>query len=352
MAQPNVKISYSSDELRRAREMDLLTYMRMCEPHNLVPNGSTEYRLRDNHSVAITVKNGAWYDHADGEGGYAALSFLIEKRGYTLQNAAAELLGLMGGTAPNASLRVVPPPKELLPREFVLPEAYENNRRVFAYLRSRGIAPEVINHHIKRGALYEEAEYHNAVFVGFDGNIPRYAALRGTLSESKFAGEVAGSRKEFGFGERFPGRDSNTLYVFESAIDLMSVQTIRLKLGRDWRSGSYLSLGGVTRTKKDRGEPAEADGAELVEVPVDENAKPEVIPAALVSSLEKHHEPPRVMLCLDSDKTGIAAAQRFERLLVPLGIEVTIKAPQDGSKDWNESLCRRFQETKQRGMWR
>ena len=42
----------------------------------------------------------------------------------------------------------------------------------FAYLRSRGIDAEIINHCIKHGQLYEDAERHNCVFVGYEHGKP------------------------------------------------------------------------------------------------------------------------------------------------------------------------------------
>ena len=42
-------------------------------------------------------------------------------------------------------------------------------RRVFAYLiKHRSIARDVVAHFAKAGLLYEDSEYHNAVFVGTD----------------------------------------------------------------------------------------------------------------------------------------------------------------------------------------
>ena len=241
MAQLDIKKFYPKDEVRRAREMDLLTYCMRCEPNNLEKNGSTEYRLRDNHSVAITISKGCWFDHATGEGAYSALSFLILVRRYSLQEAVAEVLELMddgyAGVERKSPLRLVYSSDDAELREFTLPQKYTDNKRVFAYLRSRGIASEVINHHIKRGALYEDAVYHNAVFVGFDGAVPKYATLRGTLSGVNFKGEVSGSQKAYGFGEMFAGADTQPLRVFESAIDLMSVQTLLCNSKRDWRRG-------------------------------------------------------------------------------------------------------------------
>ena len=44
----------------------------------------------------------------------------------------------------------------------------EYTRRVFVHLRKRGIAPQVIRSFLNAGLLYEDAEYHNCVFVRRD----------------------------------------------------------------------------------------------------------------------------------------------------------------------------------------
>ncbi len=74
--------------------------------------------------------------------------------------------------------------------------------------------------------------HHNAVFVGHDRhNKPRYANLRGTVSD--FKGEGNGSDKRYSFNIPAPG--SSTLHVFESAIDLLSYATMRKLGGRPWQ---------------------------------------------------------------------------------------------------------------------
>ncbi len=56
-----------------------------------------------------------------------------------------------------------------------------DDRRVFAYLRKRGIAAQVIRQFLNAGLLYEDAVHHNCVFVGRDeSGQAKYAGLRGT----------------------------------------------------------------------------------------------------------------------------------------------------------------------------
>ena len=107
-----------------------------------------------------------------------------------------------------------------------MPTLFACRRRVFSYLRGRGIDPEIINHCIKHGLLYESAQHHNCVFVGFAGDRPAYAMQRGTLQDKRFVGEVVGSDKRYSFAVPMTPGDSPTLCVFESAIDALSYLTL------------------------------------------------------------------------------------------------------------------------------
>ena len=90
-----------------------------------------------------------------------------------------EYLLTFHGKARDAS---IPQPKPISPKqEFSLPLRNADDRRVFAYLRKRGIAAQVIRQFMNSGLLYEDAVHHNCVFVGRDeSGQAKYAGLRGT----------------------------------------------------------------------------------------------------------------------------------------------------------------------------
>ena len=90
--------------------------------------------------------------------------------------------GELGTVYPSAEERVEEPPKP-----FVLPPANSNMRRVYAYLvKHRNIDRSVVAHFARVKLLYEDAEYHNAVFVGTDEDgIPRHAHKRSANSYGK-----------------------------------------------------------------------------------------------------------------------------------------------------------------------
>ena len=95
------------------------------------------------------------------------------------------------------------------------------------YLLGRGVSIPVINYCIEQGILYESVPYHNCVFVGKDEQgQPKYAALRGTYQYGRpFKAEAPGSDKRYGFCIP-PTAESDTVAVFEAAIEAMAEMTL------------------------------------------------------------------------------------------------------------------------------
>jgi len=71
----------------------------------------------------------------------------------------------------------------------VLPQAHTDMRRVFAYLiKQHCVSREVLSEFVREKLLFEDAEYHNAVFVGFDENgTARHVHKKSTTTGSIFA---------------------------------------------------------------------------------------------------------------------------------------------------------------------
>lgn len=299
--------------IARAREMDLLTYLQRANPGELVRVSGSIYSLRNHDSFKIS--NGKWFWWSRGFGGKSALDYLTDVQGLRLPEAVEEIARACGLGA--AQVQTAPRQRAPVPKApFVLPEAHTDHRRVFAYLCSRGIAPEIINHCIKHGILYEDGAHHNAVFVGYDPQrTARYAMLRGTLSESVFVWDVAGSDKRYGFclGTEQP---CDTVYVFESAIDALSGATLCGMKGNDWRGQRFLSLGGVAALSKTSASQT---------------------PRALEEFLKTHPDTRRVVLCLDNDTAGRIASKEIAAWLLSAHFEVWDCPPKRG-KDYNELL--------------
>ena len=121
---------------------------------------------------SLRIKNRrTWFRYSEGVGG-DAITFLQRFCGKSFPEAVEYLLDYHGWARDSpAPQKSVPSKgqdrqKDEPPPPFALPLPNTDQRRVFAYLQKRGIAPQVIRRFIQAGLLYEDAEHHNCVFVG------------------------------------------------------------------------------------------------------------------------------------------------------------------------------------------
>lgn len=304
-------VQIDPDVLERARQIDLLSYLRTYEPGNLVKvKGTTNVYCTAEHD-SLKISNGKWYWWSRGFGGYSALDYLIKVKEYGFVEAVEILTG-------QALADWKPPPpaaKKGEPKVLLLPEKNPNADRVTDYLFGRGIDYQLIQDCIAEGIIFESRKYHNAVFVGKDANgVPKYAALRSTLG-SPFKGDASGSDKRYSF--RLLAREpTDKVHLFEAAIDLLSYATCLKCEGKDYKKENLLSLSGVYQPKKEISESK--------------------IPVALSTYLRENPQIKTIILHLDNDKTGrLCAAALTELLKQDYKI---VDAPPPIGKDVNDFL--------------
>ena len=286
-------IHFTEEQKRQAAAVDLEFFLR-SRGEKLIPSGR-EKRLASDHS--ITVRGNEWYDHAAEQGGQA-VSFVQKFYGLSYPEAVSLLLG-------NEPGRAYPAVKGKEPEErkpFQLPPPNRDMRRVYAYLvKHRRIDPVVVSAFAKAGLLYEDANYHNAVFVGKDENgVARHAHKRSTNTIGKaFRLNVEGSDPKHSF--HHTGTDGS-LYVFEAPIDLLSYITLHPEY---WQEHTYVACCGTSA------------------LPV-------------LEMLSRLPNIDTVYLCLDNDKAGHTASKRMEELLANRDVTTLRLTP--NNKDWNEDL--------------
>ena len=171
--------------------------------------------------------------------------------------------------------------------------------RVYAYLiRRRKIDKDVLDAFVRKEMIYESADYHNAVFVGFDTDgVPRHAHKRGTGSQSSYKGNIGGSLPEYSF--HWHGVSEN-LYLFEAPIDMLSFISMHKE---NWRDHSYAAACGVSDQ-------------------------------VMWQMMKDNPHIEKVYLCLDNDVPGQEAAERLSQKLMTHGVSHEILIPT--RKDWNE----------------
>ena len=216
-----IRNRFTDTEMQIARETDL--------PELLSHLGYQVKRVGRFHTTAemdsLRIKDRrTWFRYSQNTGG-DAITFLQQFCGKSFPEAVEYLLTFHG----KARDAPIPQPKPISPKqEFSLPPRNADDRRVFAYLRKRGIAAQVIRQFLNAGLLYEDAVHHNCVFVGRDeSGQAKYAGLRGTydLDSPGFKGDATGSDKNTGFSLPHDPR-SDLVLVFEAPIDLMSYLTL------------------------------------------------------------------------------------------------------------------------------
>ena len=298
------------DVLERARQIDLLSYLRSYEPSNLVKvKGTTNVYCTAEHD-SLKISNGKWYWWSRGFGGYSALDYLMKVKEYGFVEAVEILTGqTMADWKP-------PPPavKKDEPKVLLLPPKNKNCDRVTEYLFGRGIDYSLIQECISEGIIFESADYHNAVFIGKDeSGTSRYAACRGTVSS--FKRDASGSDKRYSF-RLLAGVPTDTVHLFEAAIDLLSYATYLKCEGKDYKAENLLSLSGVYQPKKE--------------------IKDSKIPIALTTFLKANPEIKTIYLHLDKDKAGRLCTAALKELLQK-DYRIVDEPPPVG-KDFNDFL--------------
>ena len=294
-------VYFSDEQKQRANNVDLPAFL-LSRGEKLIASGRDK-RLASDHSV--TLRGNRWFDHSAGKGGYA-IDFVQRYYGLSFPEAVSLLLG-----GDNGIVYAPAQPERETRKPFELPPASGNMRRLYAYLiKQRGIDRDAVDHFVRAGILYEDAQYHNAVFVGKDEHgVARHAHKRSTNSfGASFRINVEGSDPKYSF--HYVGTDEQ-LYVFEAPIDMLSYITLD---SENWKEHSYVALCGVSEH-------------------------------AMLWMLEHTNNLRTVTLCLDNDKAGINADARLTRILHERRYADVI-IQKSVLKDWNDDLKER-QEPKE-----
>ena len=302
-----IKRRFTDAEMQIAKETDL--------PELLTHLGYQVRRIGRYHTTAemdsLRIKDRRkWFRYSQNTGG-DAITFLQQFCGKSFPEAVEYLLAFHGRARDSPAKAVPSVKRDEVQKPFTLPPRNTDDKRVFAYLRKRGIAAQVIWQFLNAGLLYEDAVHHNCVFVGRnESGQAKYAGLRGTydLDGPGFKGDAPGSDKNTGFSLPHDPR-SDLVLVFEAPIDLMSYLTLHRN------TPNALALCGLY------------DGA-------------------LQAYLTDHPQIKRIELCLDADGPGREAARQFQNKYTAMGYAVTVEEPRSG-KDWNEYLQKR--KTPERG---
>ena len=284
------------DELKK---VDLVTYFRTIMPYGLVKVSANEYTTKTHDSLRMS--NGLWNWCSKGVGGRNAIDYLMKTEQLEFNDAANLLLKQLQNKVPTIEQQPTKP-KE---KHIIIPEKNTASDNVISYLKSRGIDEEIIKECIEKHLIYEEKHYHNAVFVGYDefGNI-KYAGCRST-NETIFKQDATGSDKSYSFRLE-SNTKTDTIYIFEGAIDALSYATFLKLYGMDYKAKTLISLAGIYQPASDISKSK--------------------IPLAIQRYLDKNPETKNIFLCFDNDKAGRKTSKALQIVLADK-YTVVIKPP-------------------------
>lgn len=277
------------EEIKRAREITAIEYLKKYQPNRLKKTSArNEWELTDHDSFKINEQTSQWHWKSRDIGGTSALNFLIHVDGCSF----LEAVQMLKDEYPT----YIPPPVEAKPKKpFVLPTASPDCRRVFRYLKERGISGEVLQRCVHLGILYESLPYHNAVFIGRDENqVARYAFLRGIYDASgkSFKMEQAGSEKAYAFC--VPAKSGcRRVAVYEACVDVLAHMTLEQRQGS--RDKYRLELGGISAPKEGQSQRSMKK------------------PQALEHFLSQHPEITEIEVCTDNDFAGRWACEHIRK---------------------------------------
>jgi len=288
-------IKFTDQEKESANSSSIVDYLR--SHGESVERVGREY-VWHAPSGKVSINGSEWYSQYELVGG-GAVNFVRKFFGLSYPDAIRSLLGNnVGETVVGENTQTVDKPK----KPFALPEKHTDMRRVYGYLMyERLLDREVINRFVKDGLIYEDAKYHNAVFVGKNREgKPVHAQKRATSAQSSFKGNLESSVAEYSF--HFDGL-SEYLFVFEAPIDMLAYISMH-KSG--WEKHSYVALCSTA----DR---------------------------AAIQMLKDNPHIKTVYLCLDNDNAGQLGCERVANSIHALGEYDVWRIPPN-NKDWDEDL--------------
>ena len=237
---------YNQEEIEKARQVDLFTYLQTCEPQELVHVSGNVYCTREHDSLRIS--NGKWCWFSRGIGGYSALDYLIKVKGCSFMEAMERP---SSAGRPSRRRPVRPPQMRKSPSTCFCRRPPRITGPCSNILRAGALTGRFWTTALRPGGFMRAGTRATATWFLWVLTKPgkaRFGCLRG-IGEGRFHGDVSGSDKHYSFA--LPACVENpAVHLCECAIDVMSYATLCKLDGIDWRRHNLLSLAGIYQPKK------------------------------------------------------------------------------------------------------
>lgn len=286
-------MKYTDEEIQRAKNIDLKTYLEQEKGFTFIKKGSN-YFWSEHDSFTVNPNTNLFYWHSQKFGG-DLIKYLQLVENKTFVDAMKELVGNSKDSSINKSkdntrsqvaknYKVFEKKEEIINKKIEFPKRNKEPTNLYNYLVGvRKIDKKVVDYMVSNRFIYEDVKK-NCVFVGYEKDDikklnPTYASLRSTTTDYRI--DLKNSKKDTGF--KFVGENAKTLIVTESPIDMLSAMTISVGNSTDisnLNENIYLSLGGLSDK-------------------------------ALSKTLDEYKNIERVFLMLDTDDAGRNASNKL-----------------------------------------
>lgn len=249
---------FTDEQIERAKNVDVRTFLEQTEGYTFQRSGKylkCQNPERTGQPSSLTVDtslNRIFYNSETGNRPLSALDWCMEIKKLDFQSS----MQLVLGENPQGERAEKPKyqqhkaePVSIEPKKLELSKKSDTSKNVFAYLtKTRGIPEDIVNDCLNKNLIYQDTRK-NAVFVGYNNdNQAKYAARRGTFTpdgKEPFKRDCTGSDKNFAF--RLEGKNTDTIYVTEAAIDVLSLAALEDKFNGSgaYKEKTYISTGGA-----------------------------------------------------------------------------------------------------------
>lgn len=313
---------YTREQIESVNQTDMVDFLASEYGWKIVKVGNF-YSTQEHDSIRIDSGRRLWTWNSKEIGGYGVFDWMekIESQGFN--PTMEKLLGNVYESANIIEYSTAHQATGNIGTYFDknnIPQRHSGKySNVFAYLtKTRSISAEVVSELMKSNRIYQDTRK-NAVFANLDENGEvGFWCLRGTNTEKKYTRNMPGSNNPY-YGFAVDAKtECDTLYVFESPIDLLSHCTIAdLKYGKgSWHNLNRISLCGVNDT-------------------------------ALKHYLSKHKNIRTIKFYLDNDETGCTATRKLMSKYYQQGYTTqSISYKNCSGKDIDEMLCNHIHKEK------
>lgn len=308
---------FSDEQVQRAREVSLLDFIRSNEGWTILNVGNF-YTTKEHDSLRILSDEKTFFWNSRGLNGHNVIDWLQKTRNMTFAESVRLILGEDGEKHYEKAKETVPIKEK---KKISLPLSADSIDRTWNYLlNDRRIDIEILQYVLSETLIYQSI-YNDVVFLGYDENGEvRFAESHTTETGSPNRPKnITGSDKKYSF--HIDNKNSDTLYVFEAPIDLLSHCSLylmkeRLLAEKESRNINFFAFSSVNRLS--------LSGA---------NSK-----TALEGYLERNTHIKKLVFALDNDKVGMENAEKYMKQYSETGYDCKIIILPENCKDWNEYL--------------